>query len=430
MGNGLRVAIIGGGWAGLAAGVELSAAGARVTVFESSRQLGGRARRVEVGGHLLDNGQHILIGAYHETLRLMRKVGAKPEHTLKRLPLELNHPGSSFRLQLPRLPVPLHLAFGLLAAQGCTLGEKISAVRFMRALQSHGYQLPNDCSVAELLDRHQQQGNLRRLMWEALCIAALNTSAENASAKIFANVLRDSLGGVAADTDLLLPAVDLGATFPDPAAQFIRAHGGEIHLSTRIDEIPSSLELQGERFDHILLAVAAPHAEKILRQHIETTPISEMLGGYSYEPIATVYLAFPPGLQPPCAMLGLETGSAGRIGQWAFDRGALCGTPGIISFVLSAHGVWEGLNNEALVSALHRELQDVLDKPLPQPLWQQVIREQRATFSCRPNLPRPTARTPLTGLWLAGDYVCANYPATLEGAVRSGIHAAAEILKH
>ena len=268
--NGLRVAIVGGGWAGLAAAVELCSAGARVTVFEAARQLGGRARRVEVHGHALDNGQHILIGAYRETLRLMRKAGARPEFKLKRLALELGYPVSGFRLKLPRLPAPLHLAVGLLTAQGCTLGEKASAARFMRRLQSTNYRLPCDCTVAELLDRHHQKGNLRRFMWDALCLAALNTSPESASAQIFANILRDSLGGSSADTDLLLPAVDLGEAFPDAAAEFIRAHGGTIRLSARVERIQATLEIQGEKFDHVILAVAAPHAKGILSALPET----------------------------------------------------------------------------------------------------------------------------------------------------------------
>ena len=119
----MRTAIIGGGWAGLAAAIELCAAGGEVTVFESAKQLGGRARRVDIHGHALDNGQHILVGAYRETLRLMNAIGADGERLLRRIPLELAYPGAGFRMKLPRLPAPLHLAFGLLNASGCTWAE-------------------------------------------------------------------------------------------------------------------------------------------------------------------------------------------------------------------------------------------------------------------------------------------------------------------
>ena len=97
-----RIAVIGGGWAGLAAAVELAAAGVEVSLFEAARQLGGRARRVDIEGQTLDNGQHILLGAYSECLRLMRLVGADAQHLLHRLPLELAHPAAGFRLRLPR----------------------------------------------------------------------------------------------------------------------------------------------------------------------------------------------------------------------------------------------------------------------------------------------------------------------------------------
>ena len=432
----LRVAVIGGGWAGLAAAVELSAAGVNVTIFEAAKQLGGRARSVDIQGQTLDNGQHILLGAYRETLRLMQLVGAKPEQMLKRLPLELNHPAAGFKFRLPRLPAPFHLACGLLMARGVSLGEKWAAVRFLRALQTDDYQLDTDCTVAELLDRHQQFGTPRRFLWEPLCLAALNTAALNASAQIFANVLRDSLGGGRADTDLLLPATDLGHVFPHAAAEFVRAHGGRIHFSTRIDRLaPNGAQqtIYGEHFDHVILAVAPQHASALLVEQVETAPIATLLADYRYEPIGTVYAAYPPEVTLPCPMLGLESrqerGTTGGVGQWVFDRSALGGAPGVMSFVLSANGVWDEPDSAVLMTALHRELEVALGRKLPPARWHQLIRESRATFSCRPNLPRPSARTALHGLWLAGDYVCAGYPATLEGAVRSGVAAANGILQ-
>jgi len=425
----MKVAVVGGGWAGLAAAVELSAAGVCVTVFEAAKQLGGRARSVEIHGHTLDNGQHILIGAYRESLRLMKKVGADPERLLKRLALDLNHPGADFRLKLPRLPAPLHLGLGLLGASGCSVAEKLSAVRFMRALQADHYRLANDCTVAELLDRHRQSGNLRRHMWEPLCLAALNTAPENASAQIFVNVLRESLGGSRADTDLLLPAADMGRVFPDAAAGFVVANGGEIRFSSRVDAIAPGLCLGDERFDRIILATAPQHAAPILAMQPETAAIAVLLETYAYEPIGTVYVGYPPETSLPCPMLGLDSRIGEHLGQWAFDRGTLGGDQGVIGFVLSAHGAWDERDNEALTMALHGELEQALGRKIPHPSWHQVIRERRATFSCRPNLPRPAPKTAIPGLWLAGDYVCADYPATLEGAVRSGVAAAAGAIK-
>ncbi len=422
-----RIAVIGGGWAGLAATVELCLSGASPTLFEAGKQLGGRARSIAIDGHTLDNGQHILIGAYRETLRLMRAVGADPERCLTRLALDLHYPAASFHLRLPSaklLPAPLRLAIGLLSASGCSLSEKLAAARFMRFLNACGFRLATDCPVSELLDRHGQRGSLRRYLWEPLCLAALNTAPQNASAQIFANVLRDSLGGGRADTDLLLPAGDLDRVFPAAAAAFIAAHRGTIRLSTRIDTIESPFELDGDTFDIVILAVAPQHAAGLLAGHAQTAALAQTLASYDYEPITTVYAGYPPALRLPCAMLGLGNGRNEGVGQWVFDRGALGAAPGVMRFVLSAHGKRNTGEDGALIEALHAELEAALGRKLPPPLWQRVIRERRATFSCRPGLARPSAQTPRAGLWLAGDYTCAGYPATLEGAVRSGILAA------
>jgi squalene-associated FAD-dependent desaturase len=419
-----RVAIVGGGWAGLACAVELSAAGMPVCLFEAARQLGGRARRVDIGGHALDNGQHVLIGAYRETLRIMRLAGADPARLLLRMPLELDFPGGGFSIRLPRLPAPLHLAAGLLTARGCPFGEKLAAARFCRVLRAGGHLSTDEDSVAEWLDRHRQKGNLRRFLWDPLCLAALNTAPGHASAQIFAKVLREALTGARENSDLLLPRADLSRVFPDAAARFIAAHGGEIRLSRRVARIERPLAIGDENFAHVVITAAPRHAADLLQKHPETRAIAALLDTYRFEPIGTVYLAYPRTLRLPSPMLGMS----GPLGQWAFDRGRLGGTHGVVGCVLSARGDWEERDDDSLAAALHGELQETLGRALPGPLWHRIIRERRATFSCRPGLPRPASGTALSGLWLAGDYTCAGYPATLEGAVRSGRKAAREIL--
>jgi squalene-associated FAD-dependent desaturase len=298
----------------------------------------------------------------------------------------------------------------------------------MRFLQANDYSLPDDLTVAELLDRHRQSGPLRSRLWDALCISALNTPPENASARIFANVLRDTLGGKRSDTDLLLPATDLNRVFPDAAARFIGERGGEIRLATRVEPIGRNLRIGNERFDRIILAAAPQHASALLADTDAAGTIATILESYTYEPIGTVYAGYPPDVWLPIPMLGLDGGKDGRIGQWVFDRGLLGGDNGLMSFVLSASGAWETLDSETLVSRLHRELEEVLGRRLTPPLWHRVIRERRATYACRPALPHPPAKTAIPGLWLAGDYICADYPATLEAAVRSGVAAARMVL--
>jgi squalene-associated FAD-dependent desaturase len=431
MNRALKIAVVGGGWAGLAAAVEACAAGADVTLLEAARQLGGRARSVQLAGRTLDNGQHLLLGAYRETLRLMRTVGADPQRVLKRQPLALDYPATGFRLRLPRLPAPLNLAAGLAMARGASLTEKIAAARFMRYLQASDYRLDHECTVAELLDRNGQHGCLRRHLWEPLCLAALNTAPQDASAQVLANVLADSLGGARADTDLLLPAADLDQLFAQPAARFIAAHGGTLRLSARVEGFAidasagtSPLLVAGERYDRLIVATAPQHATALLAAHAPTRDIAAQLGTYAFEPIGTLYAQYDPQLRLPRAMLGLGNRAGTGPGQWVFDRGQLGGEPGLMAFVLSAQGAWEHGARAELLAALHGELESALARRLPPPSWHALIREARATFACRPGVPRPSAASAIAGVWLAGDYCCARYPATLEGAVRSGVAAA------
>ncbi len=400
----MKIAVIGGGWAGLAAAVELTASGAETTLFEAGRVLGGRARSVEIDGRRLDNGQHILLGAYRDGLALIRRVGADPEQLLRRQPLQLTD-NAGFRLALPRLPAPLNVAWGLLTAAGVDCREKARTARWMESVKGRGFRLAEDSTVAQWLDAAGQTGALRCHLWEPLCLAALNTPARQASAQLFANVLRDSLGSARReDTDLLLPRVDLGRLLAEPAEQWLRSGGARIRLGERIRRIgedEKGIEIAGESFASAIIATAPQHVGALW-------PAAAT--DYAYQPIATVYLQYMPETQMPSPL----TGRLGAHGQWVVNRG-----DGLLACVLSAHGDWEKLGDAALAAALEREL------AMPAAsVWRKVIREKRATISAVPGLRRPAFRTSNPRLFLAGDYTWADYPATLEGAVRSGLRAA------
>jgi hypothetical protein len=163
--------------------------------------------------------------------RLMRLVGADPDRLLRRTPLRFEFPGQ-FLMSAPRLPAPLHTAFALLLAKGLDWREKRAAIRLMQDLQAARFRVEPDVTVTAWLDRNGIPPRQRRFLWEPLCIAALNTPAERASAQVMANVLRDSLAGARAASDMLLPQVDLSALFPLPAARFIGQRGGTVHSGT------------------------------------------------------------------------------------------------------------------------------------------------------------------------------------------------------
>jgi len=421
--HGVNVAVIGAGWAGMAAAVALTQANIRVSVFEAARHLGGRARAVEIEGVKLDNGQHILIGAYRETLRLMRAVGADPDRLLARAPLAIEYPGK-FSLRAPRLPAPLHLAAALLTARGLTFSERIAALRFMRTMRGNAYRIAADMPVAQLLAQHAQAGALTRYLWGPLCVSALNTPAACASAQTFLNVLRDALDGAREASDLLIPRTDLGQLFPEPAAQFVRTHGGSVQLGTPVRTLDESangfaLDAGAEVYSHVILALGPHQLDPLLARFAPLAPVRQSLAALAYEPIYTCYLQYPSGVVMPQAMTGFDGGSI----QWIFDRGRLNAIPGLLAAVISARGAHQNASQDALADAIHRELAAYLPG-LPAPLWSRVIAEKRATFSCRPGVARPENRTAVERLYLAGDYTASDYPATLESAVRSGVCAA------
>lgn len=426
----MRVAVIGGGYAGMAAAVTLADSGASVTVYEGAPQLGGRARRVVVNGVALDNGLHILVGAYRDTLALVRKVHTDPTRALERLPLDWRiH--RRFRLKAAPLPAPLHLLLALLTTRGASWRERLTAARFMKAMRARAFRLERDTTVSELLAAHRQGPAFVRYLWGPLCIAALNTPPDIASAQVFLNVLRDGLDAERGAGDILLARVDLTALFPEPAAEHVRARRGEVLTGRMVDGLTQegagiTVRTRGEAFhhDHVICAVS-PHRAAALFADLPTlSETAAALGQFRYQPIYSVYLQFNQSVRLPAPMLGFE-GTA----QWLFDREAICGQRGLIAAVISARGAHEALAQDELARIVHEELARELG-PLPPLAWHRVIAEKRATFECSVGLARPPTRTALANVHLAGDYTESAYPATLESAVRSGIAAAKQVMKN
>jgi len=432
-----RVVIIGGGWAGIAAALELSQHYIPFTLLESAPQLGGRARTVTHNGLDVDNGQHLLIGAYHEILRLLSVMGINESSVLSRESLNLlvQENGESLQLSAPPLPAPLHLLWALASAKGISRYDKWQAIRISLHLRLSGYKLAEDCSVADLLTRYNQSEELIRRFWEPLCIATLNTPLDKASAAVFLRVLQDSFTRQRTDADLLIPRVPLGTLLPDTAASFLeKRHGKEtILLRHRV----SSLQIEQEGItgiggnfgeietSEVILAVSPQAAARLLRLQPGLKSFADQIDQLGHQPIITAYLQFPTDFRLPQPMLGLST----RLAQWLFDR-RLCDQPGLIAVVISAEGEHSRWDNSRLLERLQQELREEFPNwPAFEQAW--VIREKRATFECRVGIAtlRPDNNTPIKGLWLAGDYTDTGYPATLEGAVRSGVQCARRLIE-
>ena len=434
----LSVAVIGGGWAGCAAAMELARAGHAVTLVEAARTLGGRARKVERDGTVLDNGQHILLGAYTETLRLLKLAGQDPQTLILDLPLQMRYPDGSGGMDFvaPRWPAPLHLAWALLRARGLARADKLSLMRFSSAMRWMGWQLYHDCTVSELLERFDQTDRLIALMWRPLCLAALNTPTERASAKVFVNVLRDSLGARSRRaSEMLIPKTDLSALFPEAAARYVASHGGLVKLGAKVASLQALPDGRwqldsAEKYDRVVLATSGSQAASLLGSVGDTAvdDIVAQLQAFTHEAISTCYLQYDNTVRLDLPFYALVDAPAqAHWGQFVFDRGQLdARQAGLLAVVISASGEAAAQGHEALAQAVAAQLAQVLHMPqLAQPAWTQVITEKRATFACTPDLPRPPNATGLPGLVLAGDYTAGDYPATIEAAVRSGVQAAA-----
>lgn len=426
----LQIAVIGGGWAGLAAAITAVELGHKVTLLEASRHWGGRARSFSLPAQqlpALDNGQHILIGAYRQSLALMRTVGVDVNKALWRLPLNLKN-AEGEGLALPPLPFPLNLLGGIAFARGWQVRDKWSLLATAFKWQRMHFEC-DDASTVHDLCRGLSPRVWRDLI-EPLCVSALNTPAHQASGAVFLRVLKDAVFGPQGSADLLLPRQDLGEIFPHAAIRWLEKHHAVCKMGVRVEQLtlnaagPTRWQLAESSFDHVVLATPVWEAATLIAP---LNPAwSAIATALVHEPIATVYVQANAAFQLPQPMMALKS-NRNAPAQFVFDRGQMMTTrktPGLLAFVISAaQDAKEALEVKVLQQAqdLMRTLNSELSASTDLKLVQTII-EKRATFACTPHLNRPSAN-PFAGLSVCGDYVAGPYPATLEGAVMSGCEA-------
>ncbi len=412
-----RLAVVGGGWAGIAAAVEATRLGHAVTLFEMAPQLGGRARGVTAGGLRVDNGQHILIGAYVETLKLVRELGVDLDTAFLRMPLQLVYPDGG-GLRLGRGPAALAFARAVLGQRGWPLFERVRLLRAATGWVLGGFRCDPALTVAALTRELPQRA--RGELIDPLCVAALNTPAAEASAQVFLRVLKDALFSGRGSADLMLPKVELGALLPKPAAAWLAARGATVRLGRRTGTIAAAggrWSVDHDEFDRVILACPPTEAARLAR---EAAPAwSAIAASLRYEPIVTVYLRSP-NRRLPLPMLALRDDEMSPA-QYVFDRGRLGGPDGLLAFVISGAARWVERGAADTEAAVRRQARAALGEGFDEPAV--TLTEKRATFRCTPGLVRPPAVI-APGLFAAGDHVEGPYPATLEGAVRSGLSAA------
>jgi squalene-associated FAD-dependent desaturase len=415
-----RVAIVGAGWAGVAAAVEATLAGAGVTLFEMAPTPGGRARDVSWHGRVVDNGSHICIGAYVETLRLLGTIGVDAAAVFDRRPLTLvDCTGDGLRMR----PGPPLRAFALavLTRRGWGWRDRFALLATAARWRRGGFRCDPRDTVAALTA--SLPSAVRAEFIEPLCVAALNTPLTRASGSVFLRVLQAALAESAGGADLLLPRVPLGEVFAAPALRWLERAGATTRLGRRVERIDPDgpgWRVDDERFDAVILAATAVEAARLVAPHARRW--AEQALALRHEPIATVY-ATSAGCCLPEPLIALRAG-ADRPAQFVFDLGQLGRERGLLAFVISGASAWVARGTAATEAATLAQASEQLAPCLRAPLCTVgTIVEKRATFACVPGLDRPPQEL-APGLVACGDYVAGPFPATLEGAVRSGVAAA------
>ncbi|MBA2413802.1 MAG: FAD-dependent oxidoreductase [Burkholderiaceae bacterium] len=434
------IAVVGAGWAGCAAAAELAARGVTVVLLEASDELGGRARRLPLmldgKTHVLDNGQHLLLGAYTQTAALLAQLNVNLDAAIERRPFELCYP-DGFRLRTARLSAPWHLAAALITARGLSVADSVAMFNLLRELKRTRWNVGVDRSTTDWLRECKQPPNVIRRIWRPLALSALNTPLERASAQIFANVLRDSLGAASAASEMWVPRVDLSALLPDAVERFLLARGGEVHRDARVGRISRTdrfrLQLRNDparriEADAVVYAASPHYLARIIESTVELSPILQTVLRFEYEPLYTVYLKYSSNVLLARGFYALIDDPSKRCyAQWVFDRGRFDKkNAGVLAAIVSSSGPHEAEPLDDVCQAVATQLTDQLQ--LPPPVDARAIAERRATLAAVPDLKRPPNRTGWPGFVLAGDWTESDYPSTLETAVRSGRAAARALL--
>jgi len=439
------VLVIGGGFAGLAAGVALAEGGCRVRLLEQKPYLGGRARSFLdlTTGSVVDNGQHIFMGCYHSTIRFLSTIG-----TLDRVRFQerltvhfLDRDGRVSHLQCPDLPSPWHVLLGVLRSESLTFREKLEVLRLGMALRetNEAKRGPKGLSVREWLTRLGQSKRLQRNFWDLLCIAAMNEDPEIANAALFERVLRRALFTSPADSRLGIARVGLSEVYVDAAADFIRAKGGRVECGRGVSGLLVSegqcrgvLLSTGEQIEaeSVVSAVACFQLAGLLPGDLlRREPFVAALILLRPAPIISINLWF----DRPITDLDFA-GLRGATMQWLFNKGKISEqSDGYVSLVLSGAYRHIATSKEELLATALREFGDFFPEARQARLLHSlVIKERFATFSptCEAEALRPATRTPIRGLFLAGDWTATGLPATIEGAVQSGYAAAHAVLEN
>lgn len=430
------VAIIGGGWAGLACALRLARAGCRPIVYESALEAGGRARRARLDRHDRDNGQHLMLSGCRALTTLFADIG-------------ISLPANAFAYRNAEGSFSLTgrhgrsgLLLGLMGANCFSLSDRLQLLKALLTLQWRGWQVPAHETVLQWLQTQHQTPALVHHFWTPLVLAILNTPMEVAAMARLAPVLRDTLGADANALQIMQPPDDLSTSIVEPLVAAIQAAHGVVYCGHRVTAITQTIENANavsdqsayqvhfaatsvpQTFKHVVLAIP-PWSLNKLAVPFSTATLNSRFGT---QPIATVYLGFDARVCLPTPLIQIDGPLPGDARIWVMDR-AHCGEPGVLAVSLSGNGPWCTLAHDDLAAACATKVQSALqiDSPCA---WQKAVVVHRATYAATPAARLTDGELePLPGLWLSGDWTHPHYPATLEAAVASGFDTANRILQ-
>lgn len=434
--------IIGGGVAGLSAAVRLSEQGAKVLLLEQKPHLGGRTYsfRDKRTGDVVDNGQHLMMGCYHETRRYLAFIGSSHLVSLQpRLQIDFLHPQNGpATLHCWPLPAPLNVLSGLLSLRSLSFPHRIRLLRIGMELLSSSKQKEQalaQMTVDQWLSQCGQTGENRKYLWDVIAIGTLNDDPKLVSALLFYRVLKAAFMGAASDASLLIPRAGLSEILVDPAVNLIRSHGGEVLTNHEVD----SLSFQGEKIAKVVVGknifktrsviAAVPYFSllPLLEKRKADSGLVANISRLKSSPIITINLWFERHVFDTEFVAVLDSHI-----QWIFNRTEMLSLDRnrqYLSVVISGASKEVLWGKEKLVATTRSELERVIpDLKGVKLIHSLVLKEKRATFSPTPEslALRPNPLTETKNLVLAGDWINTGLPATIEGAVLSGHRAADE----
>jgi len=432
-----RVVVVGGGLAGLSAALELVDAGAAVTLLESRSRLGGATWSFRRRGLWFDNGQHVFLRCCTAYRGFLDRVGAAGAvHLQERLDLPVLAPGGrAASLRRNRLPAPLHLAGSLTRYHHLSLGDRLRLGRALAPLRRADLDDPSldERTFADFLRAHGQRTAAIERLWDLICVPTVNLPAAEASLTLAATVFQIGLLTDATAGDIGWSEVPLGQLHADPAAESLGRAGADVRTSAPVESIESSaggvvVTTATERIQAGTVIVAVPH-------DAAATLLPRVAGAHRWRalgtsPIVNVHLVYDRPVVP-CGMAAVIDSPL----QFVFDR---TGTSGLgeghgqaLAVSLSAATKWAAAPSDEIVAMAEGELTRLFPEvSAAGRLDAVVIRERAATFRGTPGSRalRPATRTDVPGVYLAGAWTATGWPATMEGAVRSGVAAARAVL--